>query len=149
MIITDNYEVARLTAAPTAELALKADVKIYDNAEVCDNCDDVEIVDNSETCDDVEILGITTVHRPIVHVNVLQQLNYRQHKVYGDGNYLYYAVAHQAGYTEHSSHGDNFVGKQLRMLALTDSYAEVSRCKNRRWTITASVGTKEVVHFTT
>lgn len=50
---------------------------------------------------------------------MLQQLNYRQHKVYGDGNCLYYAVAHQAGYTEHSSHGDNFVGKQLRMLALT------------------------------
>ena len=32
---------------------------------------------------------------------------------------MYYAVAHQAGYTEHSSHGDNFIGKQLRMLALT------------------------------
>ena len=26
---------------------------------------------------------------------------------------------HQAGYIEYSSHGDNFVGKQLRMLALT------------------------------
>ena len=31
---------------------------------------------------------------------------------------MYYAVAYQAGYLEHSSHGDNFVGKQLRMLAL-------------------------------
>ena len=79
----------------------------------------VEIVENSETYDDIEILNISTVHRPITHLNVLQQLNYRQHKVYGDGNCLYYAVAHQAGYIEHSSHGDNFVGKQLRMLALT------------------------------
>lgn len=31
---------------------------------------------------------------------------------------MYYAVAHQAGYIEHSSCGNDLVGKQLRMLAL-------------------------------
>lgn len=45
----------------------------------------------------------------------------------------------QAGYIEYSSHGDNFVGD-----VGFNSYVEVSRCKNRRWTITASVGTKKL-----
>ena len=105
MVIADSYKVTVTTAAPTTELVLKADVKI---------CDNVEIFDNSRTCD-VETLSIST---STTHMNVLQQLHCRKHKVYGDGNCLYYAVAHQAGYIEHSSHGNIFVGKQLRMLAL-------------------------------
>ena len=49
---------------------------------------------------------------------MLQQLNCRQHKVYGDGNCLYYPVAHHARYIKHSSHEDKFVGEQLKLLAI-------------------------------
>jgi len=38
--------------------------------------------------------------------------------VSGDGNCLYYATAHRAGYIESSLHGDKSVGQQLRMLTL-------------------------------
>ena len=122
VIITcaDSYEVTRTTAAATAELGLKqAEVKSHDNVEGCDSCKDV-IVNNSETSNDVEILSISTVHRSTTlgHKNVLQQLNCRLHKVYGNRNCQYYAVAHRAGHIKNSSHGDVSIGKQLRMLAL-------------------------------
>ena len=71
-----------------------------------------------DVCDDVEILCVSTVNKPTPPTNVLQQLNCAPHIVYGDGNCLYYAIAHQAGYIEPSSHGESSVGQQLRMLAL-------------------------------
>ena len=67
VIIADNYEVARISEAPTTELVLKVDARICDYAEIYDNCNNVEIVDNPETCDGVEVLNIPTVHRPIAH----------------------------------------------------------------------------------
>ena len=70
-----------------------------------------------EVCDDVEIL-CATVSRPPPPMNVLQQLRHTPHSVYGDGNCLYYAIAHQAGYVEPSSHGDRSVSQLLQMLAL-------------------------------
>ena len=93
------------------------DVKVVDNFEACDDVE-VKIVGDSEASDDVEILSVSNVPSLTSHMNVLQQLHYRKHEVSGDGNCLYYAVAHQAGYIGHSSRGDIFMGKQLRMLAL-------------------------------
>ena len=52
VIITclDSYEVTRIISAPTAELGLKeADVKICDNVEICNSCNDVVMFDNSDT----------------------------------------------------------------------------------------------------
>ena len=73
---------------------------------------------DKDKCKDVEILCSSTVNRPTSCTDLLQQLNCTRHRVIGDGNCLYYAVAHQAGYIGHSSHGDTSVGKQLRTLAL-------------------------------
>ena len=39
-------------------------------------------------------------------------------KVDGDGNCLYHAIAHQAGFIEQSCHEDTLVAKMLRILAL-------------------------------
>ena len=70
-------------------------------------------------CEDVEILSVSLVRRQSpLPTNVLQQLNRTQHTVFGDGNCLYYAIAHRAGYIDPISHGDSSVGQQLRMLAL-------------------------------
>ena len=74
---------------------------------------------STEACDDVEVLSISTVHNLALHMNILQQLNYKKHDVRGDGNCLYYAVAHQAGYIALSARGDIFIGQQMRMLVLT------------------------------
>jgi len=67
-----------------------------------------EMLIKNDQCKDVQICC----------TDLLQQLKCRRHRINGDGNCLYYVVAHQAGYIEHSSHGDTFIGSQLRMLAL-------------------------------
>ena len=83
---------------------------------------------DKDKCKDVEILCISTVSRPISScTSLLQQLNCTRHSVDGDGNCLYYAVAHQAGYIGRFSHGDTSVGQHLRTLALVcmQKYPEV------------------------
>ena len=71
-----------------------------------------------ESYDEVEFLCVSTVSRPQPPINILQQLHCTPHTVCGDGNCLYYSIAHQAGYIEPSSRGDKCVGQQLRMLTL-------------------------------
>jgi len=122
VIIADSCEASR-SAVLITEIVVNA--QSCDSIEICDNVkmvdkskasDDTEvkIVENPENCD-VEILSVTTVGKLPSHINVMQKLQCRKHAVSGDGNCLYYAVAHQAGFVEHFSHG----GLQLRMLALT------------------------------
>lgn len=110
------------TVALTTEHCLKAD-----DTGICSSCESSIVLDHSktsdvekiyETCHEVEILGASTIYGQTSHIDVLQKLNCRRHNIIGDGNCLYYAVAHQAGYIELSSHGDPSVGQQLRMLAL-------------------------------
>jgi len=80
--------------------------------------------DKDETDDDIQLLSVCTVSRPSID---LQQLGCVHHSVDGDGNCLYYAIAHQAGFIEQSCHGDQHVAKQLRALALTcmEKYPDV------------------------
>jgi len=111
-----------------------------------DNYDDIEIkiVGNTEACDDVEVLSISIVHNLALHMNILQQLNYKKHDVHSDGNCLYYAVAHQAGYIAPSAHGDIFIGQQMRMLVLMT----IQKHPGVRIEDKLSVGTKETTNLT-
>ena len=45
-------------------------------------------------------------------------LNVEHHSVIGDGNCMYYAIAHQAGLIAHTERADRNVSDQLRQLAL-------------------------------
>ena len=78
-------------------------------------------VENDDS-EDVAIVCVSTVRRPLPPPNLLQLLHHVQHKVYGDGNCLYHAIAHQAGFIEQNCHGDISVAKQLRILALHSMY---------------------------
>ena len=60
-------------------------------------------------------MSVSTVNRPSID---LQQLDCVHHTVDGDGNCLFYAIAHQAGLIEQGCHGDPSVADQLRTLAL-------------------------------
>lgn len=82
---------------------------------------------DKDKCKDIEILCISMVSRPISCTSLLQKLNCKRHSIDGDGNCLYYAVAHQAGYIGRFSHGYTFVGQHLRTLALVcmQKYPEV------------------------
>ena len=90
------------------------------NTQLCGSNDKVKVFDDSKGCDDdeIKIIGHSKNYNPPSHVNVLQKLNYRKHEVIGDGNCLYYSVAHQAGFIGRLSRGDICIAKQLRMLAL-------------------------------
>ena len=90
------------------------------NTQLCGSNDKVKVFDDSKACDDdeIKIIGHSKNYNPPLHVNVLQKLNYRKHEVIGDGNCLYYSVAHQAGFIGRLSRGDICIAKQLRMLAL-------------------------------
>jgi len=39
-----------------------------------------------------------------------------QHKAYGNSNFLYHAIAHQAEFIEQNCLGETLVAKQLRIL---------------------------------
>jgi len=67
--------------------------------------------------EDISIVCVSKVNNPLPSFNALEKLHYIQHKVYGDGDCLYYAITHQAGFIKPSSHGDPLVAKQLRILA--------------------------------
>ena len=56
--------------------------------------------------------------KPLPPPNVLQKLHFGRHIVNGDGNCLYHAIAHQAGFIDCDCRGDIVVAKQLRVLAL-------------------------------
>ena len=56
--------------------------------------------------------------KPSPPPNVLQKLHVQRHAVNGDGNCLYHAIAHQAGFIGCDCRGDNEVSQQLRILAL-------------------------------
>jgi len=71
-----------------------------------------------DDCDDISIVYISPGKEFLVSSNALERLSYVLHKVRGDGNCLYHAVAHQAGFIEQNSLGDTLVAKQLRTLAL-------------------------------
>ena len=75
-------------------------------------------IENDVSNEDVQILFISTMDKPSPVTNLLQQLQCIQHKIDGDGNCLYYAVAHQAGFSTRACHGDASISQQLRMLAL-------------------------------
>ena len=68
-----------------------------------------------EEGEDVQLLSVSAVNRPSI---ALQQLGCVRHTVDGDGNCLFYAIAHQAGLIEQGCHGDRSVADQLRTLAL-------------------------------
>ena len=79
-------------------------------------------------------------------ISLLQQLQCAQHKVISEGNCLYYAVAHQAGFIARTCHGDASISQQLRMLALLcmNKYPDV-RLEDG---ISLSVGAQKTVHHT-
>ncbi|XP_065901931.1 uncharacterized protein [Dysidea avara] len=64
---------------------------------------------------DVQLLSVCEVSRPSID---LQQLDCVRHNVDGDGNCLFYAIAHQMGLIGQNCHGDHYVADQLRTLAL-------------------------------
>jgi len=68
-----------------------------------------------DASDDVQLLSVCTVSRPSID---LQQLGCVRHNVDGDGNCLFYAIAHQAGLIGRSCHGDQYVANQMRTLTL-------------------------------
>ena len=71
--------------------------------------------EEDEACEDVQLLSVSAVNRPSI---ALQQLGCVRHTVDGDGNCLFYAIAHQAGLIKQGCHGDRSVADQLRTLAL-------------------------------
>ena len=71
--------------------------------------------DEDEAGEDVQLLSVSAINIPSVD---LQQLGYVRHTVYGDGNCLFHAIAHQEGLIKQGCHGDQSVADQLRALAL-------------------------------
>ena len=71
--------------------------------------------EEDEAGEDIQLLSVSAVNRPSIG---LQQLGCVRHTVDGDGNCLFYAIAHQAGLIEQGCHGDHSVADQLRTLAL-------------------------------
>lgn len=65
--------------------------------------------------EEVQLLSVSSVSRPSIR---LEQLGCVHHTVNGDGNCLFYAIAHQAGFIGQDCRGDLFVADQLRTLAL-------------------------------
>ena len=63
-------------------------------------------VENDVCNEDVQILFVSTMDKRSPVTNLLQQLQCIQHKIDGDGNCLYYAVAHQADFITRACHGD-------------------------------------------
>ena len=92
--------------------------------------------------EDVTVVGVSKINKPPSLPCLLQQLHYALHKVTGDGNCLYHAITHQAGFIKPNCYGDTSVVKQLRILALhcMRKYPDV----HRGWNYTASVGGKKV-----
>ena len=78
---------------------------------------DSEKLQRKVDSEDISIVCVSKVNNPLPSFNVLEKLHYMQHKVYGDGDCLYHAIAHQAGFIKPNSHGDPLVAKQLRILA--------------------------------
>ena len=70
----------------------------------------------SEQCEDIQLLSISPDSRP--SIDLFQQLGCVRHPVNGDGNCLYYSIAHQAGLIEPDCHGDTSIVIQLRTVAL-------------------------------
>ena len=91
----------------------------------------------NDDCEDDTGVGVSKINKPPSPPCLLQQLHYALHKVTGDGNCLYHAIAHQAGFMKPNCHGDTSVAKQLRILALhyMQKYPDV----RRGWNYTASV----------
>ena len=117
VIISDSHETCRSSVIATEVVQhsqdSNGDTKIVDETEI-------KIMDSdTEASGDVEVLSISTALNPSPHLNILQQLSYQKHDVHGDGNCLYYAVAHQAGYIAPSARGKILIGQQMRLLALT------------------------------
>jgi len=73
------------------------------------------VLEENEGGEDPEILSVSLVRKPSIE---LEQLGCIRHTVYGDGNCLFYAIAHQAGLIEQNCRGDHSVADQLRTLAL-------------------------------
>ena len=67
---------------------------------------------------DCRIVCVSEASKPLPPPNVLQKLHFGRHIVNGDGNCLYHAIAHQAGFIDRDCRGDIVVAKQLRVLAL-------------------------------
>ena len=91
--------------------------------------------------EDCEILHISTVTQPTQCTNLLQQLKCRRHKVNGDGNCLYYAVAHQLNILY-------FCWKSIENVG-TNFHAEISGSTCRGRNITTSMEAKKAPYFTT
>ena len=70
----------------------------------------------SKHCEDIQLLSVSPDGRP--SIDLLQQLGCVRHPVNGDGNCLYYSIAHQASLIGPDCHGDNSIASQLRILAL-------------------------------
>jgi len=96
---------------------------------------------SKEGSEDVSIVCDSTVSNPPPSSNVLEKLHYMQHKVYGDGNCLYHAIAHQAGCIKQNCYGDTFKNFSFTMCA------GISRCSFRGWNYKGSVGDKKDAHF--
>jgi len=79
VIILDSHEIC---TSPLTEVVF--DTQICSSAKVygvkidndSESSDDIEVMGNTDACDDVKILSIAT---PTLHMNILQQLNYRKH----------------------------------------------------------------------
>jgi len=95
-------------------------------------------------CEDIKLLSVSPDGRP--SVNLLQQLGCVHHPVNGNGNCLYYSIAHQAGLIGPDCHGDKSITSQLRTLALI-FYAKIPWFTLRRWHDTSTMGTKKATDF--
>ena len=95
----------------------------YENVKVLEEkdpfvCTETPLAIKDHDSNDCKIVCVPEASKPSPPPNVLQKLCLRRHTVNGDGNCLYHAIAHQAGFIDRDCHGDTVIANQLRVMAL-------------------------------